>query len=199
MVENNYPCHDLIHDPSRCVSLSCRVSANLETCTFGTVFIKRVIEYFHGLQWDFEADSVSILELYFDFAIWTQSYVPVLLDLGAKGPKGPVKTYVLRDLSTLADIQSSTLKDQSVIWHRVVKWLLGVWSNCPFRDGAVKVRSLHHFGYSIPHLGVVGRPAFRAGSQVHRAVWGYFHSSTATLRSLTRVWHIPPLASQGGA
>ena len=58
--------------------------------------MRRVLDYFQGLQWDFEADNVSILELYFDFAIWTQSYVPILLHIGAKGPKGPVKTFVLK-------------------------------------------------------------------------------------------------------
>ena len=123
---------------------------------------------------------MSILELYFDFAIWTQSYVPILLHIGAKGPKGPVKTFVLKDQATIADIQDTKLSTQSVTWHRVIKWLLGVWNDCPFGDGALFVRSLHRYGYSIPHLGLVGRPAFRAGSQVHRAVWGYFHTSSAT-------------------
>ena len=194
------PGHELLHNPTRCVSLSCQISdSDFEGNPFGAIFVRRVLDYFQGLQWDFEADNVSILELYFDFAIWTQSYVPILLHIGAKGPKGPVKTFVLKDQATIADIQDTKLSTQSVTWHRVIKWLLGVWNDCPFGDGALFVRSLHRYGYSIPHLGLVGRPAFRAGSQVHRAVLGYFHTSSATLRSLSRVWHVPPLASHGGA
>ena len=194
------PCHELLHNPARCVPLSCQIPDPVfEGTVFGKIFIRRVLDYFHGLHWDFDAENVSILELYFDFAIWTQSYVPILLDMGAKGPKGPVKTFVLKDQSTLADIQDMKLSAQSVTWHRVIKWLIGVWNDCPFIDGAIDVRSLHRYGYSIPHLGLVGRPAFRTGLQVHRALWGYFHTSNATLRSLSRVWHVPPLASHGGA
>ena len=102
------PGHELLHNPTRCVSLSCQISdSDFEGNPFGAIFVRRVLDYFQGLQWDFEADNVSILELYFDFAIWTQSYVPILLHIGAKGPKGPVKTFVLKDQATIADIQDN--------------------------------------------------------------------------------------------
>ena len=191
---------ELLHEPTRCHPLHCSVTdSDLNKCQMGYVFAKRVCEYFHGLQWDFEADNVSIIELYFDFAIWTQSYVPFLVHAGKMGSNGPIKTYELKDQSILADIQETRLGVQSLTWHRAIKWLLSVWNDCPFHDGSIKVRSLHRYGYSIPHHGLRGRPSFRAGAQVHRALWGYFHSSTATLRNLSRVWHVPPLASQGGS
>ncbi len=125
----------------------------LEQCKFGSVFAKRVSEYFHGLHWDFEADNGSIIELYFDFAIWTQSYVPFLVHAKKMGSTGPVKTYELKDQSVLADIQETRLGVQSLTWHRAIKWLLSVWNNCPFHDGSIHVRSLHRYGYSIPHHG----------------------------------------------
>ena len=191
---------ELLHEPSRCISLSCNISvADIDGCQLGSVFAKRVCEYFNGLHWDFEADNVSIIELYFDFAIWTQSYVPFLVHAGKMGPSGPIKTFELKDQSILADIQETRLGVQSLTWHRAIKWLLSVWNNCPFHDGSIKVRSLHRYGYSIPHHGLTGRPSFRAGAQVHRALWGYFHSSTVTFRNLSRVWHVPPLASHGGS
>ena len=69
------------------------------------------------------------------------------------GLTGPVKTYELKDQSVLADIQETRLGVQSLTWHRAIKWLLSVWNNCPFHDGSIHVRSLHRYGYSIPHHG----------------------------------------------
>lgn len=109
------------------------------------------------------------------------------MDIGEVNAKGPVKSYVLRDLNPLADLQPHVLADHSRVWHRALKWLERNWPQWPF--GALQLgNALSGLGYSIPQMCFSERVLFRTGDNVSRNLWHYFHTNKGTIRSLSRKW-----------
>ena len=154
---------------------------------FGEVFLQRVCRYLQGLPFDNQQGCTSVLQLYIDFACFSNSYAPVLIHVGEKKRKGPVKSYVLRDLNAMADIQPHVLATDSRTWHRALKWLEQNWSQWPF--GTLFLgNALSEVGYSIPQLCFNGRVLFRTGDNVSKNLWQYFHTEKGTIRSLSRRW-----------
>ncbi len=154
---------------------------------FGEVFLGRICTYLQGLPFDNSQGCTSLLQLYIDFDCHTNSYVPVFMHIGEENSKGPVKSYVLRDLNPLADIQPHVLADHSRMWHRTMKWLEKNWPQWPF--GTLhQGNALSEVGYSIPQTCFSGRVLFRTGDNVSKNLWQYFHTDKGTIRSLSRRW-----------
>lgn len=50
-------------------TLQCEVAdSHINACLYGDTFMRRVLQYFHDLEWDFSQPAVSLLELYADFS-----------------------------------------------------------------------------------------------------------------------------------
>ena len=148
------------------------------TCPFGDVFFNRFRNWWNSLVWG-SGPPTSLLELYFDFAISTQTQVPVVVGY---------RKYHLRDKSTLADVQESSLLTQSKTWIHFIKWLQKHYVDympCPIQS---KLRALHPFGYSIPCLGFPLRVQWHAGVIAADALWLYFHQGDKIKRSLASPW-----------
>ena len=145
------------------VTIPCVVdSAAIDKCPFNSIFAQRVVSYFHNLQWDFEAPSVSCLELYFDYCLWTGTVSPSLMHVGARNARGPVRSYVLPDISPAADACQSTLREQSRVWSKILAWLRENCPNAPPKP-ALGCSSLLKVGYYQQHYGVPGHPVLRCG------------------------------------
>eukprot|EP00435_Cladocopium_sp_Y103_P002392 s1123_g1.t1 len=100
-------------NPDNLVAIPCVVEPkDIDQCPYTSVFAQRVVQYFHNLQWDPEAPSISCLELYVDFCLWTGTVAPCLLHVGARNSRGPVRSYVLPDMSPAADAVQATLREQ---------------------------------------------------------------------------------------
>ena len=148
---------------------------------YGEVFYNRFRQWWNRLSWGF-GPPTSLLELYFDFAIFSGSQVPVVVGY---------RRYQVRDKSTLADLQESSLLTQSKTWIQVIKWFQKHFSGslpCPIQS---KLRALHPFGYSIPCLGFPCRVGRLTGDTSADSLWFYFHQGDKLKRSLASPWHPP--------
>lgn len=168
------------------------------SCLYGETFIRRVIEYFSNLDWDFSQQPVSLLELYADFSMATGSLAPVLLSRASLGLPGGPKVYRLKDCCMVADMTFCDLQNQSRVWQRAIKWLLQHWQACPF-DELSRTCSLSRLGYTVEQNGLAGRTKFRCGHSVYTSLWHYFHTSSGIRRAMNRKWTVSKVASTGGA
>eukprot|EP00438_Fugacium_kawagutii_P002767 Skav202251 [mRNA] locus=scaffold1417:291309:294146:- [translate_table: standard] len=113
--------------PERATILTCQLlDADIRACPLGAEFGVRLQNYFHGLAWDFQAQAVSIHELFADFTIATGTFPPVLCHVGVHSKKGPKQTYNLADQSIAADValRQLSLADMIRTWRTAIRWLL---------------------------------------------------------------------------
>ena len=146
---------------------------------YGEVFYQRFRNWWNGLVWG-HGPPTSLLELYIDFSLFTVSQVPVGIGY---------RKYALRDQSTLADVQESSLLTQSKTWIQIIKWFQKHQHGsmpCPIQS---KLRALHPFGYSIPCLGFPLRVRWQAGVDTADSLWRYFHHGDKLKRSFAPPWH----------
>lgn len=106
-------------DVSAVTKISCVLDDDcLRGCPFGYTYAGHVQSYFDGLEWDFTHAPVSLLEFYIDFSLHTSPVAPIYL---AKRHAGNHKVgYYLPDMSMIADVQQGTLKQQALVWQRVL-------------------------------------------------------------------------------
>ena len=180
------------------VSVPCVVAqADVDKCPYGSVFARRVVNYFHNLQWDFEAPSISCLEMYVDFCLWTGTVAPCLLHVGARNARGPVRSYVLPDQSPQADAVQSSLRDQSRVWSKVLSWLRDHCHTAPAKPTR-GCSSLLKVGYYQQHYGLAGHPVLRTGRRVSQELWDFFHTATGMQANMNKRWK-PRSHALGGA
>ena len=150
------------------VAVPCVVGQDiLDKCPFNGVFVQRVVNYFHDLQWDFDAPNVSCLELYVDFCLWTGTIAPCLLHVGDRNARGPIRSYALPDLSPAADVVQFTLREQSRVWSKILAWAwLGDHCHTVPSKPERGCSSLLRVGYYQQHYGVAGHPLLRCGRRV---------------------------------
>eukprot|EP00438_Fugacium_kawagutii_P025640 Skav209571 [mRNA] locus=scaffold281:133458:135524:+ [translate_table: standard] len=179
--------------------LQCEVPPDATgNCLYGETFMRRVIDYFTGLEWDFSQPPVSLLELYADFTLYTGTLAPVLLTRQCLGLTAGPKVYRLKDMILVADMTYQSLQNQSRVWQRAIKWLLQHWLNCPWSQLS-KTSSLARYGYAVDQNGLSGQPKFRNGTTVCNRMWAFFHTSEGVRRSLDRKWAVNATAAAGGA
>eukprot|EP00438_Fugacium_kawagutii_P022809 Skav208201 [mRNA] locus=scaffold2026:153188:158570:+ [translate_table: standard] len=96
------PNFTMLVDPAALQLVPCDISEQvLAACPYGDVFARRVVGYLNGLQWDMQKPSVSLLELYFDFSLFTGTVSPIFHAFTAsRGSRG---VYKLPDLSIQSD------------------------------------------------------------------------------------------------
>eukprot|EP00435_Cladocopium_sp_Y103_P029385 s1966_g7.t1 len=150
------------------VGVPCVVAQDaIDKCPYNPVFAQRVVRYFHNLQWDFEAPSISCLEMYIDFCLWTGTVAPCLLHIGARNARGPIRSYVLPDQSPQADAVQSSLREQSRVWSKVLCWLRENCPNAPEKP-VRGCTSLLKVGYYQQHYGLAGHPVLRTGRRASK-------------------------------
>eukprot|EP00438_Fugacium_kawagutii_P017560 Skav228548 [mRNA] locus=scaffold1887:556581:561575:- [translate_table: standard] len=187
----NMPEFQMLIDPLALQVIHCDIPDHvLLTCPYGSVFARRVCQYFDGLQWDFQQPAVSLLELYIDFSITTGSVAPVFCPFTtSRGSRG---IYKLPDCDVLADVQQESLQLQSRVWQRVVKWCLKHWESAPWTT-MCQATSMARYGYPKPHNGLCGQPKFRSNTAVCNALWTYLHATRGAQRCFRNKW-VPPRA-----
>lgn len=75
------------------------------SCKFDNKFLERVCEWASMLKWPTQpSGSISLLELYIDFAIYTGTQTPV--PVGSHSDRS-VEAYKLRDVSPEAKVRSA--------------------------------------------------------------------------------------------
>lgn len=194
--DGTMPSFQLLVDPAALICVGCDIDDDtLASCPYGRVFACRVRDYLNGLEWDVQQAPVSLLELYFDFAISTGTVSPVFCAYSShRGSRG---VYRLPDIDVIADVQQQTLQLQSRVWHRVIKWLLPHWRNHPL--GTVcQTNSLARYGYFKPHGGIGGQPRFRSNLIVCQSLWNYFHAFNGAATSLKYRWNPPRTVAESG-
>eukprot|EP00438_Fugacium_kawagutii_P024655 Skav213934 [mRNA] locus=scaffold2679:137352:142349:+ [translate_table: standard] len=178
-------------NPNASVFLTCSLTEEvLKACPLGEMFGRRLCDYFHGLAWDFNGPGVTIHELFADFTITTRTSPPVLCHVGARGRRGPVKTYNLADVCIAADtvLQQQTFTEQIRTWRSGIRWLLKVWPDNPIGIMNWDCPGLRQFGYVYPVKGFKGYPVLRSGSAVLLQMWHYFHPSGRSIHHMHRKW-----------
>ena len=145
---------------------------------FGEIFFHRFRAWWNGLVWG-SGPPTSLLELYFDFALSTNTQVPVVVGY---------RKYQLRDQSTLADVQEASLLTQSKTWVQIIKWFQKNIESCLPCPIQSKLRALHPFGYSIPCLGFPVRVQWHFGVSTADSLWQYFHQGDKIKRSFASPW-----------
>eukprot|EP00435_Cladocopium_sp_Y103_P023529 s1438_g5.t1 len=154
--DSSMPSFNVVLNPDNLVAIPCVVEQkDIDLCPYTSVFAQRVVQYFHHLQWDPEAPSVSCLELYVDFCLWTGTVAPCLLHVGARNSRGPVRSYVLPDMSPAADAVQATLREQSRVWSKVLAWLRDCCPTAP----AKPIRGIRAFEHSSIRASVPMHPA----------------------------------------
>lgn len=143
---------------------------------FTDLFLERLLLWWERLQW-IPGGQTSALEMYVDFALHSQSHAPVCMQK---------QGYKLRDSNIAADSQPQTMAGQSVVWIRVLRWLIKRIATPDF--DLCKTAALSRYGYSIPSAGFPFRVKLLHGSRVHQELWRYFHVGHATIRDLQRIW-----------
>lgn len=189
--EDRVPDLALPIDPLRFRILKCEMDTSIsDMCPCGRKFAERVMQYFHLLEWDFAAPPVSLLEIYIDYTISSQSVAPVLVDTDDRGPRGKkIQKYLLPDESPIADAQQVSLALQMRVWTKTVKWLLTVWPNCPFEKVRADSKTAHKTGFLEKRiLGLDGFPSMRTGTMARERLWRFFHGPKGCHRSLKFQW-----------
>eukprot|EP00438_Fugacium_kawagutii_P024751 Skav213501 [mRNA] locus=scaffold3849:186306:191832:+ [translate_table: standard] len=175
--DGTMPTFTMLVDPAALQPVPCDISEQvLVTCPYGDVFARRVVGYLNGLQWDMQKPSVSLLELYFDFSLFTGTVSPIFHAFTAsRGSRG---VYKLPDLSIQSDVSQQPLCQQSRVWNRMIKWLLQHWQGAPW-SYVCKTGSLGRYGYTIPVIGLIP-----ASLRRKRLRWAQLAPDT-----LWAVWH----------
>eukprot|EP00438_Fugacium_kawagutii_P036077 Skav208498 [mRNA] locus=scaffold87:300685:301905:+ [translate_table: standard] len=189
------PSFQLPVEPCRAVPLTCQLSdADLRACPMGVEFGTRLHNYFHGLAWDYQAQAVSIHELFADFTVATGTLPPVLCHTGVSTKKGPKKTYSLADQSIAADIalRQLSLVDMILTWRTAIRWLQRVWQPNPIGSPTHPCDGMKLFGYVYPIAGFQGYAVLRGGPSVLQQLWRYFHPGHRSIHHMKNKWQPSP-------
>lgn len=192
------PAFRLLFDEQQAVSIPCVIAeSKLESCIYTELFARRVVNYFHNLEWDFTQPNVSTLELYIDFALWSGTVAPALIHAGSKKTGKHNRSYQLPDQCPLADLAQCTLRQQSRVWSKMLAWLRENWHQAPGKP-QLGCTSLVKVGYHQQHYGVPGTPRFRSGLRVLHELRSFFETSKGYRTNMDRRWKVQQ-APLGGA
>ena len=192
------PAFRLLFDEQQAVSIPCVIAeTKIESCIYTELFARRVVNYFHNLEWDFTQPNVSTLELYIDFALWSGTVAPALIHAGSKKTGKHNRSYQLPDQCPLADLAQCTLRQQSRVWSKMLAWLRENWHQAPGKP-QLGCTSLAKVGYHQQHYGVPGTPRFRSGLRVLHELRSFFETSKGYRTNMDRRWNVQQ-APLGGA
>ena len=169
---------------SRLIFLPLEISAS---CPYTQEFIVRVISWLNQLQWpcgNHETRPISLLELYADFVLTTQTFAPVQLRRKGEKGRGSGMLYALRDQDMRADMSERSLASQSRTWTRAFKWLYARCDSLNFLDFC-RVTTLRCVGFGTTHDGISVRPKLAQGAQSYIILAGYFRTSTGRAKNLS--------------
>ena len=126
-----------------------------------------------------------MLEMYADFVLSQKSQVPVQMVPKTKKRAGQKLVYKLRDEHLDAAITEQSLKSQSRVWTRAVKWYIQHCQSLSFLE-IIRVKTLQVVGFSPMHDGINQRPSFWSGNQVYIILNGYFRSANGSRSNLSK-------------
>ena len=176
--------HDLrIHDCNNFVYLPefCDLHCALP---YGDVFYNRYRQWLSQVRWPNRAPGaglgsyVSLLELYGDFVVTTQTETPIH-QRDAKG--GHV--YFLLDQHPLMQLEKFNLSAHTKIWHHTWEWVFKHFANLCCFDWSDK-QVLNHLGFSIQCAAFDRRPALVGDLAGYKALWKFFHQPGGRRRNL---------------
>lgn len=155
----------------------------LVPCPFGKVFYNRVMAWFADLHWPLthtpcRGGGISLLELYVDFVVFTQSESPI-----NDQKKGSKATYYLLDDPLLREA-GAPLHKHTKTWMTFWKWVVNnqvvsaplVWDD---------PKPVSHVGYSLRGGGFTIRPRITNNETTMRWLWAYFHPLSGRRRNLS--------------
>ena len=111
---------------------------------------------------------ISLLELYADYVVTTQTESPV----HRRDKKGG-HVYFLLDQHPLMETEQINLSVHTKIWHHTWEWVMKNFSHLCHFDWTEK-RVLNHLGFSIQCASVDRRPALPGNLAAYRALWRFF-------------------------
>lgn len=160
------------------------------SCPFEKTFFDRVAAWFSSLQWPqahtARTQGVSLLELYVDFVVYSQSESPI-----NDQKKGFKANYSLSDGDPLLQEAGAPLHKHTKSWMTFWKWVVTnqvvdapiVWDD---------PKPISHVGYSLRGGGFTVRPRLTNNEITMRWLWAYFHPSSGRRRNLSaplRPWY----------
>ena len=160
------------------------------SCPFEKTFFDRVAAWFSSLQWPqahtARTQGVSLLELYVDFVVYSQSESPI-----NDQKKGFKANYYLLDGDPLLQEAGAPLHKHTKSWMTFWKWVVTnqvvdapiVWDD---------PKPISHVGYSLRGAGFTVRPRLTNNEITMRWLWAYFHPSSGRRRNLSaplRPWY----------
>ena len=159
-------------------------------CPFGKKFYDRVAAWFCKLHWPrpnaSNGPGVSLLELYVDFVVESQSESPI-----NDQKRGSKAEYYLLDSDPLLQEVGAPLQKHTKSWVTFWKWA--------FANNLVNAplvwdvpQPIPHIGYSLGSGGFTIRPRLTNNESSMKWLWSYFHTSYGRRRNLShplRPWH----------
>ena len=141
--------------------------------------------------------DISMLELYMDYRILTNSIVPRNVFTRRERDQHTAPCYILEDIENLADTCTRTLGDQMMVWAKCLSWLHKVVPHkvIPSRLTS-KAKSLSALGSSATAKGFATRPKLCYPNEVQATLFNYFNTSTGHNRKLNRVLDHPKVNSE---
>jgi ribonuclease HI len=168
---------------------------------WGPIFLWRIMQWARRLEWP-ELDcplqsDISMLELYMDYRILTNSIVPRNVFTKRERDQHTAPCYILEDIENLADTCTRTLGDQMMVWAKCLSWLHKVVPHkvIPSRLTS-KAKSLSALGSSATAKGFATRPKLCYPNEVQATLFNYFNTSTGHNRKLNRVLDHPKVNSE---
>ena len=152
---------------------------------YNDTFLARIVKWYNTLEWPTpqsnESRPISLLELYFDYVLETQTLAPVKVSAQGK--------YYLRDQDTAADLTQNKLSQQHNIWVRSVKWMS---QNIPqmASHSYCKERCLAIYGYGQLHDSIKPRPKLNHGEAVYKLLQAYFVQGEGTRNNMAAPFHL---------
>lgn len=159
-------------------------------CYFGNEFLRRVVAWARTLKWpNCPVGQISMLELYVDFTVFSNSLTPVPLE---KGKDKKVKKYGLCDVDPNAKIIVHNLAQQNVIWTRFHKWARQ--NNIKFWDAQYLMQAscLGHVGYSLRSPALSSRPILSNHDRASKILANLLRSDSGNRRKLDIAYNGPP-------
>ena len=161
-------------------------------CPYGEVFYRRFSEWYGTIRWPVDVAMgvmgyVSLLELYFNFVVYTGTESPI-----STASRGKPANYKLLDEDILLQTKTWSLSQHTRVWCLFWGWCLkhNVFDHPPVKTSN---HFLEHVGYSLQSVCLVGRPQMMHSEATYRAMWDYFHqpegrrkTTSAPLRPLPK-------------
>ncbi len=158
-------------------------------CPMGEVFYSRVKEWFQRTQWpprtawNPQQQGMSLLELYVDFMVFTNTEAPYNIGPKCVGNSRKSAQYVLLDEQPIYRGDGVPLATMIQTWQRFWKWVRHLDISVPQLDVDEK-QPMAYVGYSLraPFIKIRARPA--CGDKSLVTLWTYFHQPQGRRRSL---------------